>query len=188
MVDWISESVLLQHAFRYGDPVFVAAETLEQLKHENKISKADEEVLMGSTWWLAMLTTRALLTHAIYIDDKRELLLPLIANIRNVLRTLDVDICAKDPFEPLRGNETVWYQPLEHGKFWLSSKAKRTILQDLRAVTFADMNDELIALRAQCPGVKRVFDIFGRAVHELVGSRDTGWHKATRSFKDVADV
>ena len=133
MVDWISESVLLQHAFRYGDPVFVAAETLEQLKHENKISKADEEVLMGSTWWLAMLTTRALLTHAIYIDDKRELLLPLIANIRNVLRTLDVDICAKDPYETLRGNETLYYQPLVLGKFWLSLKAKRTsILQDLR--------------------------------------------------------
>ena len=65
---------------------------------------------------------------------------------------------------------------------------KRTILQDVRTVTFADMNDELIALRAQCPGVKRVFDIFGRAVHELVSSRDTGWHEATRSFKGVADV
>ena len=184
-----SLSTLLQHAFRYGDPILVAAETLEQLKHDKKISLGDEEVLMRSKWWLAMLTTRVLLAHSIYMDDKHDIILPLIINIRNLLRTLGIDLSDKNSYKSIRGNDDVGYQPLKGGKFWLSLKINRTdVFNGLSTITYNEMNEELIELCKKNVGVLLVYAIFGRAVHELVSSRDTGWEKTTMKFTSVAGV
>ena len=184
------KSKVLQLAFRYGDPVLVAAETLTQLKHEGKIEQADEEHLMKSYWWLAMLTTRVLLAHSIYIEDKHAIIDPLIANIRNLLRTLDVDIGDKDACECCRDVNDLRYHPLQsNGKFWMCLKNNREdILRNLETVSFDIMNEQRIELCSNHPGVKHVFDIFGRAVHELVGTRDSGWKVKTRKYQCVSDV
>ena len=48
-----------------------------------------------------------------------------------------------------------------------------------------EMNEELSELRKINGGVELMYRIFGRAVHELVSSRDTGWEKKTMKFKRV---
>ena len=183
-------SKLLQHAFRYGDPILVAAETLEQLKHENKISERDKDVLMRSKWWLAMSTTRVLLAHSIYMDDKHDIILQLITNIRNLLRTLGIDLADKNAYKSIRSNDNIRYQPLNStGGFWLSLKNKRAdVFEGLSTISYDEMNGELVELCKQNVGVLLVYATFGRAVHELVSSRDTGWEKVTMKFKSVVDV
>lgn len=181
-------SQLLQLAFRYGDPVLVIVETVEQMKHDKSLSAEEEKALLGSNWWLAVLTTHVLLTHAIYVPDKHAILTPLIANIRNVLRVVGVDICDKDIMADFN-NETVLYQALQpNGRFWLSLKHTRDpILNNLTSTTFDDMNKQLVTDRSHSSGVLRVFKLFARAVHELVSPRDTTWAKTTRQYQHVAD-
>jgi hypothetical protein len=178
-------SHMLQLAFRYGDPIMVIVETVEQMKHDKSLSTEEEKALLGSNWWLALLTTRVLLAHAIYVRNKHDILTPLIANIRNVLRVVGVDICDKDTMADFKYNETVLYQKLQpNGKFWLSLKHKRD--NNLTSTTFDDMNEQLITDRSHSSGVLRVFELFARAVHELVSTRDTAWTKTTRQYQHVA--
>lgn len=178
-------SKLLQHAFRYGDPILVAVETLEQLKHEKKITVDDEKILMRSKWWLAMLTTRVLLAHSIYVDDKHGIILQLITNIRNLLRTLGIDIADKSSYKSIRSNDNVRYQSLDStGKFWLTLKTNRAdVFKRLSTISYDEMNEELVKLCGQNVGILLVYTTFGRAVHELVSSGDTGWEKLTMKFK-----
>ena len=136
-----------------------------------------------------MLTTRVLLAHSIYMDDKHDIILPLIINIRNLLRTLGIDLSDKNSYKSIRGNDDVGYQPLKGGKFWLSLKINRTdVFNGLSTITYNEMNEELIELCKKNVGVLLVYAIFGRAVHELVSSRDTGWEKTTMKFTCVAGV
>ena len=183
-------SKLLQHAFRYGDPILVAVETLKQLKREKKITVCDEKVLMGSKWWLTMLTTRVLLAHSVYMDDKHDIILQLMTNIRNLLRTLGIDLSDKNSYKSIHGNNNVRYQPLDGtGKFWLPFKINRVdVSKGLSTISYDEMNRELVELCKQNVGVLLVYATFGRAVHELVSSRDTGWEKVTMKFKSVVDV
>ena len=185
-----SSTKLVQHAFRYGDPILVAVETLDQLKHEKKISMEDVKVLMGSKWWLGVLTTRVLLAHSIYMDDKHGIILSLVSNIRNLLRTLGIDIGDKDTYQSIKDINDVRYQPLDSaGKFWLSLKINRTdVFNGLSTISYDEMNEELGELRKINGGVELMYRIFGRAVHELVSSRDTGWEKKTMEFKSVTDI
>ena len=75
------------------------------------------------------------------------------------------------------------------GKFWLSLKINRTdVFNGLSTITYNEMNEELIELCKKNVGVLLVYAIFGRAVHELVSSRDTGWEKTTMKFTSVAGV
>ena len=177
---------MLQHAFRYGDPIFVTVETVEQLKHDKSLSSDDEQVLLGSKWWLALLTTRVLLAHTIYVADTHNMLDPVIANVRNILRVVGIDISDKETFPHVKDNETVFYCPRQpNGKFWLSLKGKRdTIMNELKATTFDVMNDEITELVESNEAVKLVFNLFARSVHELVSTRDSGWKTKTNKYKD----
>ena len=62
------------------------------------------------------------------------------------------------------------------------------VFEGLSTISYDEMNGELVELCKQNVGVLLVYATFGRAVHELVSSRDTGWEKVTMKFKSVVDV
>ena len=128
------------------------------------------------------------------MDSENEILEPLIANVRHLLRTVDIDIADKDTFKNMRGKDQVRYQPLnDKGKFWISLKEKRKqILDELTTIEYNDMKSKLDALlKSSDDGieeVKYVFNLFGRATYELVGTRWATWEAATTRYQRFSDM
>ena len=103
---------LLKHVFRYGDPILVVAETIGELKKTGQLSQAEVDFLFGTKLWLAVLTVRTLFAHSIFMDEKADILFPLIATIRNLLRSIGIDISDKEAFRELENEEKVYLKAL----------------------------------------------------------------------------
>ena len=177
---------LLQKIFRYADPLMVAVETIEQLDVPDNV----RDLLRSMVWWNVLLTTRILVAHATMLVDAHEQMCSTVAtNLRALLRLVNVDISTKESFASTKASNTVWYKAKEGKKLWLPlKKGSSAILEQLSSSTYQDIQSEFDDMVNQADdedaqfNLRRVQQVFGHAVYQLVATRDNDWQRLAAKY------
>lgn len=180
----------LQMMFRYADPIFVSAESIQCYIGEGRLSPGATERLFRSTWWNTLLTTRVLLAHAGANESGELFMSTVVQNIKCLLLLVGVDITMKDAFSTFAAGATAWMRTdIAFGRDRCIRMRDVTcdgdILTALDPVRYCDVRasfDESLEdeeLRSLC-------NLFGRAVYHLVATRDGAWMLAAKRFSDAS--
>jgi hypothetical protein len=189
----------VQHIFRYADPLYVTAETINNYHKEGLVSDQTIQKLKNAIWWQTLLTTRTLLAHAVSSTDSSTFVPTIASNIRAHLRLVNIEIADKEAFESLRSHEPkAWYKPtkedgkwyldLHHAEGWQKGTLKDTddIVKELRSASYAVMEAEFHAMKmGEDDDVKRVIRKFGHSAYVLVATRDNLWKQSANEYRCV---
>lgn len=168
-----------QLLYRYADPLFVAAESIQRHIEDCRLSPTALLSLQRSQWFNLLLTTRALLAHTGINDTGEVLFNTVLCNIRGLILLCGIDISTKHTYRRLQGGQTVWFRTeLAFGgsrRLQLRSGADdSSILSALTPAAWSTVHNEFIEQESE------MAQLFKTAVFRLVATRDSAWEQIAR--------
>lgn len=176
----------VQAMFRYADPIFVAAESIQRYVEDGRCGEQVVQRLQTAAWWDLLLTTRVLLAH-IGLHDVGELVgRTVIANIRILLLLAGIEIGVKKAFAAFAGGNVTWIREgISYGGsrrlHVRSACTDAELLAELSPVSLATVQRSF-ELDISDPQMSPLCEMFGKAAFRLVATRDSGWESAAHRF------
>lgn len=176
---------IVSKAFRYGDPVFIFLETIQQrLKRNDRtyVGMLNEDILRSTYFWRVLITYRTLIAHSVISSNRSEIEMA-VSNIYQLLKVFQINLYVKAEIRDILGNcKDKIYVASDYIDMDVSPEG----VEEMHCCELFDEYESYQTGQYQeANDMRKLFAFFGFICERCVARRgEYDWTRRTRVFKD----